>query len=41
MTCDRSVDFSPYSGFRHDILEILLKVALYTINQPKPDITDN
>ena len=25
-----------FSGFRHDITEILLKVALNTINQPKP-----
>ena len=38
MTCDRSVVFSGYSSFlnytdRHDIAEILLKVALDTINQ--------
>ena len=39
MTCDRSVVFSGYSGFldhktdRHDITEILLKVALNTIKQ--------
>ena len=38
VTCDRSVVFSRYSGFlhkktdRHDITEILLKVALNTIN---------
>ena len=37
MTCDMSVVFSGYSGFlhyktdRHDITEILLKVALNTI----------
>ena len=30
-TCDRSVVFSVYSGFLHDIAEILLKVALNTI----------
>ena len=34
MTCDRSVVFSGYSGFRHDITEILLKVALNTIPPP-------
>jgi hypothetical protein len=33
-TCDRSVVFSGYSGFLHDTTEILLKVALNTINQP-------
>jgi len=33
VTCDRSVVFSGYSGFHHDITEILLKVALITINQ--------
>jgi anaerobic ribonucleoside-triphosphate reductase len=40
VTCDRSVVFSAYSGFsstnkteRHDITEILLKVAFNTINQ--------
>jgi len=32
MTCDRSVVFSGYSGFRHHITEILLKVALNAIN---------
>jgi hypothetical protein len=38
VTCDRSVVFFRYSGFlhnktdRHDITEILLKVALKTIN---------
>jgi hypothetical protein len=32
VTCDRSVVFSGYSGFlRHDMAEILLKVALNTI----------
>jgi hypothetical protein len=32
VTCDRSVVFSGYSGFlRHDITEILLKVALNSI----------
>jgi hypothetical protein len=40
--CDLSVVFSRYSGFLqqwnwcHDITEILLKVALNTINQTKP-----
>jgi len=39
VTCDRSVVFSGYFGFlqqktdRHDIAEILLKVALITIKQ--------
>jgi hypothetical protein len=33
VTWDRSVVFSGYSGFHHDITEILLKVALNTINQ--------
>jgi hypothetical protein len=39
VTCDRSVVFSRSSGFstnktyRHDIAEILLKVALSTIKQ--------
>ena len=41
MTCDKSVVFSGSSGFlhqinktdRHDITEILLKVALNTIKQ--------
>jgi isocitrate dehydrogenase len=37
VTCDRSVVFSGYSGFNktdhHDMTEILLKVALNTINQ--------
>jgi hypothetical protein len=42
VTCGRLVVFSGYSGFlpnktdRHDITEILLKVALNTINH-KPD----
>jgi len=31
--CDRLVVFSGYSGFRYDITEIMLKVALHTINQ--------
>jgi hypothetical protein len=41
-TCGRSVVFSGHSGFhhnktdRHDITEILLKLALNTINQTKP-----
>jgi len=35
VTCGRSVIFSGYSGFlRHDITEILLKVALNIIKQP-------
>ena len=28
---------SEYSGLRHDIIEILLKVTLNTINQTKPE----
>jgi len=32
VTCGRSVVFSGFSGFRHDIAEILLKVALNTID---------
>jgi hypothetical protein len=44
VTCDRSVVFSWYSGFlhqyfktdRHDITEILLKVALNTLPLPYP-----
>ena len=47
VTCDRSVVvFSGYSGSsanktdRHDITEILLKVALNTINQTKPNLCD-
>jgi hypothetical protein len=32
MTCGKSVVFSWYSGFLHDITEILFKVALSTIN---------
>jgi len=32
VTCDRSVVFSGYSSVLHDITEILLKVALNTIN---------
>ena len=42
VTCDRSVVFSGYSGFPHQvnwppryITEILLKVVLNTISQPK------
>ena len=31
MTCDRSVVFSEYSGFLHNITEILLKVALFVL----------
>jgi len=31
VTCNRSVVFSRYSGYLHDITEILLKVALQTI----------
>ena len=34
VTCDRSMVYSDYSCF-HDITEILLKVALNTINQTK------
>jgi hypothetical protein len=37
VTCDRSVVLSEYSGLRHDIIEILLKVTLNTINQTKPE----
>jgi hypothetical protein len=40
VTCDRLVVFSEYSTiktYRHDITEILLKVALNTINQAKPN----
>jgi phosphoribosyl 1,2-cyclic phosphodiesterase len=45
MTCDRSVVFSGYSRFsnnkidRHDITEVLLKVALNTIalTHPNPE----
>ena len=33
VTCDRSVEFSGYSGFRNNSFEILLKVALNAINQ--------
>ena len=40
MTCDRSVVYSGYSGSlhqkkneSHDMIEILLKMALYTLNQ--------
>jgi hypothetical protein len=33
VTCGRSVVFTGYSGFLHDITEILLKVALNTIGQ--------
>jgi hypothetical protein len=33
VTCSRSVVFSVYSGFRHNIPNILLKVALNTIKQ--------
>jgi hypothetical protein len=42
MTCDRSMVFSGYSGFLHqlnyphDITEILLKMALNAINQTQP-----
>ena len=36
MTCDRSVVFSTNKTDRNDITEILLKVALNTINQIKP-----
>jgi hypothetical protein len=42
VTCDRSVVFSGYSTNKtdhHDITEILLKVALSTINQTKPKST--
>jgi len=28
VTCDMSVFFSEYSGFRHDLTQLLLKVAL-------------
>ena len=41
VTCDRSVVFSGYSGFLHDITEILLKVALNTINQTKPHFVES
>jgi hypothetical protein len=47
MTYGRSVVFSEYSGFlhnktdHHDITEILLKVALNTINQPNQQEFDN
>jgi hypothetical protein len=41
VTCGRSVDFSPVSSTNktdhHDITEILLKVALNTINQTIKD----
>ena len=37
MTCDRLVVSSPNKTDRHDITEILLNVALNTIN-PKPTI---
>jgi len=39
VTCDRSVVFFGYSCLlRHDITEILLKVALKTINQANPKV---
>jgi hypothetical protein len=44
MTYGRSVIFSGYSGFlhnktdHHDIIEILLKLAINTINPTKPTI---
>ena len=41
VTCDRSVVFSGYSGFLHDITEILLKVGLNTINQTKPHFVES
>jgi hypothetical protein len=34
VTCDRSVVFSGYTGFLHDITEILLKVVLNTTATP-------
>jgi len=34
VTCDRSVVFSTNKTDRYDIIEILLKVVLNTINQP-------
>ena len=34
VTCDRSVVFSTNKTYRYDITEILLNVALNTINQP-------
>ena len=39
MTCDRSMSSSTNKGDRHYITEILLKVALSTINQTKPNLT--
>jgi hypothetical protein len=33
--------FLGYSGFLHDITEILLKVALNTINQTKPHFVES
>jgi hypothetical protein len=36
VTCDRSVVFSTNKTDCHDIAEVLLKVALDTINQTKP-----
>ena len=39
VTFGRSVVFSGYSGFLHDITEILLKVALNTINLHPTTIT--
>ena len=36
VTYYRSVVFSGYSGFCHDIIEILLKVVLNSINQKGP-----
>jgi len=39
MTCDKQVVFSTNKTDRHDIIEILLKVALNTIKQTnKPEI---
>jgi hypothetical protein len=35
-SCNSNYHRSVFSGFCHDITEILLKVALNTINQPKP-----